>query len=253
MSIIQAYKSDSDGKLFEDKSKYISHLKKLASVRRAKKQQQKVESEREKFLDIMGQVQSIEDLEKFIKDNWKWFWINASKHNSWRGKNSIHFHEYVQVYFSNLVWTEKVSNSHSCPRGGVQNFDTRSEHNKDKPTGYPGWSGTVKIKVRPPMTKHGGKLYMLDGWGSYYFADTIINTGSGGGGGGKDCREYSYEVRLYAVDFPVMYENLRRKQYNEKENHNRQLVWKSLGGQGQAPLCTGVPDDWVCPSPWVAG
>jgi hypothetical protein len=37
MSIIQAYKSDSDGKLFEDKKKYQLHLRKLASARLAVK------------------------------------------------------------------------------------------------------------------------------------------------------------------------------------------------------------------------
>lgn len=252
MSIIQAYKCDHDGKLFEDKAKYQKHLRHLAGVRRHKRVLAKQEQEREQFLDTMGRVGSIEELELFIKDNWRWFWANGAKRESWHlGKTKPDFHEYVEVSFSNVRWSEMASNSHSCPRGGVQNFSWRDDHNLGKPRGYPGWIGNIAIKVRPPMRKYKGKEYMGDGWGSSYFENTPINTGSGGGGGGKDCKTYGYDVKLFAADFPVMHEKLRREQWIENENLKRQKVWKTLGGSGSITQVSEVPGDWVCPDPMI--
>ena len=255
MSIIQVYKSDADGKLFEDKKKYQAHLRKLARERNAKKKMEKMESEREAFLDRMGQVKSIDELNQFIKDNWQWFWANGAQrdHYMWNRKGRPDFHEYVEVTIHDVRWGEKVSNSHSCPRKGVQNFDTRAECNKGKPTGYPGWVGRINIKVKPPLYKYQGKEYLRDGYGSSYFERTTINTGSGGGGGNhkNEYVSYSYDVRLFAADFPVMYEMVRREQWIHRENEERQQVWRTLGGKGTCTQVTEIPEDWQVPDPMV--
>lgn len=250
MSIIQAYKSDLDGKLFDDKTKYISHLRKLAANRMHEKRLEKLESQRVLFLEKMGQVKDLLELNQFIKDNWKWFWSNGAAHEArwkWKKSGKPEFHEYVDIAIRQLSWQEEVSNSHSCPRGGVENFDTRADYNKGKPTGYPGWRGRIIIKVLPPTYKYHGKEYIGDGWGSSYFKNTTIHTGSGGGGNGKNCKEYSYAVTLWAADFPVMYETVRREQWLHRENYERQLVWNTLGGSGSPAIVTEVPEDWVCP------
>lgn len=257
MSIIQAYKSDTDGKIFEDKKKYQAHLRKLAAIRRQKAKQQQMEQEFDMFMYQMGQVKSIDELNQFIKDNWKMFWQNGAKyeHWIWRKQGAPDFHEFVDVGLIDMRWGEKISNSHSCPRNGVQNFDTRSEYNKGKPTGYPGWVGRINIKVRPPMYKHRGKEY-LDGWGSSYFEDTIIHTGSGGGGGthdrdGSKYISYSYEVKLWAADFPVMYEAHRKDQWIQEKNQERLHVWRQLGGKGLPESVTeaDIPSDWTMSDP----
>lgn len=253
MSIIQAYKSDSDGKLFEDKANYISHLKKLAIARRGEKRAKQVEAQREQFMVTMGQVASIAELEKFIKDNWKWFWANGSRRNQYRmRKGEPDFHEYIEVSFSNVYWKEDLSNSHSCPRGGVENFNSSADYNKGKPTSYPGWCARISIKVRPPMSKHKKDPYMHDGWGSDYFDTTIIHTGTGGGGSGKDCKSYAYDVSLWAADFPVMHEIVRKDQWLHAENERRQRAWNTVGGKGAVTKVTDVPEDWTCPDPFVA-
>lgn len=255
MSVITCFKSDADGKLFEDKKKYQAHLRKLASARLAEKKVAQMEAEREMFLDKMGQVKNIDELHQFIKDNWKWFWANGAQHDfykwsSAKGKTAP-FHEYYDVTISNLHFKEDLSNSHSSPRGGVQNFDTRSDYNKGKPTGYPGWSGRINIKVKPPMSKHKKDPYMHDGWGSSYFENTTINTGSGGGGGGTEFKSYSYDVKLWAADFPVMYEALRRDQWIQEKNAERLHVWRQLGGKGLPQSVTeqDIPSDWTVPDP----
>lgn len=216
MSRVMVWKSDADGKLFEDKAKYQKHLRKIANERRKQKQLAQQALEREAFLDQMGQVETIEQLNQFIKDNWNWFFLNGYARNQWRcGRKVEKLHEFVDVRVHDLSWREHIGNTHSCPRGGVENFMQKD----DKPKGYAGWYGRITIKVRPGMKKYRGKEYMKDGWGSDYFANTPINTGSGGGGGGTEWKIYSYDVTLWADDFPVM-----------KDRIEKQKIWRSIGG-----------------------
>lgn len=257
MSIIQAYKSDADGKIFEDKKKYQAHLRKLASARRAEKKVAQMEAEREQFHIKMGQVKSIDELNQFIKDNWNWFWANGAKDDFYFwGRNkgaTAPFHEYVDVSIVEVFWKENLSNSHSGPRKGVQNFDTRADYNKGKPTGYPGWQARINIKVKPPMSNHKKDPYMHDGFGSSYFNDTIICTGSGGGGGNHKNQyvSYSYDVKLFAADFPAMYEAVRKDQWIRAENQKRMFVWIQLGGKGLTQSVTeqDIPIDFAMSDP----
>lgn len=257
MSVITCFKSDVDGKLFEDKKKYQAHLRKLASARLAEKKVAQMEAERELFLDKMGQVKNIDELNQFIKDNWRWFWANGAQHDFYKWSSNkgkaAEFHEYHEITISDLYFKEDLSNSHSCPRKGVQNFDTRASYNKGKPTGYPGWSGRINIKVKPPMSKHKKDPYMHDGWGSSYFENTTINTGSGGGGGNNKNQyvSYSYDVKLWAADFPVMYEALRKDQWVQEKNAERLDVWRQLGGKGLPQSVTeqDIPSDWTVTDP----
>ena len=252
MSKVMVWKSDTDGKLFEDKANYTKHLRKLAAERQAQRKIEKMEAERESFIQQMGQVESISALNKFIKDNWSWFWANGAKHEHFRYSNrsALPIHEYVDVSIISTQWVENLSNSHSCPRTGKTNWGGYESKN-GVPRGYPGWHGRINIKVKPPMSGHKKDPYMLQGWGSSYFDRTIINTGGGGGGVGTDIQSYSYDVNLWAADFPVMYEALRRSQYLDRENARRQREWRYLGGKGSVPQITEIPEDWVVPDPLV--
>lgn len=227
MSQVLVWKSDADGKLFEDKGKYQKHLRKLANERRKQKQLAQQALEREAFLDRMGQVGSMEELNQFIKDNWEWFFVNGLRRNQWRrDRKAEKLHEYVDVRIHQTWWKDDIGNTHSCPRGGVENFNQRynRQQGKNLPESYPGWRGRITIKVRPPMAKYRGKEYLKDGWGSDYFEGTIIHTGSGGGGGNKDNQyiSYSYDVTLWADDFPVM-----------KDRIEKQKIWQGIGGSKQ--------------------
>jgi hypothetical protein len=247
MPQVLVWKSTQDGKLFEDKAKYQRHLRVLAAERR---QQRKIEAQRQErklFIQRMGQVVNFDELNQFIKDNWSWFFINALDRNTWRSLKPHKLHEFVDVRITETRWSDCMSNSHSCPQGGVMNFMSKD----NQPRGYPGWRGTVIIKVRPPMSNHKKKPYLLDGFGSDYFAGTIIHTGSGGGGGGESFKSYSYDVSLWAADFPVMWEAKMKEIYINRENRRRQNQWKYLGGNtSSVPLITDVPPDWVLPDPF---
>jgi hypothetical protein len=202
MSQVLVWKSDADGKLFEDKTKYTKHLRGLARQRNQARKIAQMEADRESFIKRMGAtVKSIKELEQFIHDNWEWFFANGMKHALWmsdpKPKNK---HTLVSIKFDNMRWSDSVSNTHSCPRGGVQNWN--QSHNRHKglnlPEGYPGWQGTIYFTVDAGTTTHKVPRE-CDGYGSDYFKDTGINTGSGSGG--SKCQ---YDMKLFAADFPAM-------------------------------------------------
>ena len=59
-----------------------------------------------------------------------------------------------------LRWSDEVSNSHSCPVGGVENWGGRVKmpDGTDAPRGYPGWTGRVDWIVAGPKNGMAGTL-----------------------------------------------------------------------------------------------
>ena len=241
MSQVLVWKSDADGKLFEDKAKYTTHLRKLGAARAQVRRLEKRAADREVFLDTMGQVGSFDELQQFIIDHWSFFRDNMIQHNAWRKRNNYakKADQLISLTLSGLNFSQDLSNSHTCPRKGVTNFDRRSEHNKGKPTGYAGWHGRITYSVTSSS-----------GFGSDYFEDTPICTGSGGGGN----PHLSYDLKLWAADFPVMWEKHCRDTWVVRENQERQHVWRAVGGSGLTVPATeaDIPADWVLPDPLAA-
>ena len=196
MSQVIAWKSDHDGALFEDKAEYITHLRTLAAERMNRRKQQKFIENRDAFLDQMGQVGSIKELEQFIKDNWEKFFLNAIHCDPWHSYDNHDLHALKSIKFSSMTWRDLWSNSHSCPRGGETNW----HRDQDKPLGYPGWKGRIDFEIE--SNNRGG-------FGSRYFEGTSICTGTGGGG----IYRFGYDVTLWASDFPVMWEKLQKEQF----------------------------------------
>jgi hypothetical protein len=195
MPQVLAWECKHTGKLFKEKAKYLSHLRKQAAGRLAERRARKMEEQRAQFLIDMGnEVTSFESLEDFIARNWKWFMNNGHSQRAWRtsSDNTIR-HELVKCSFTRMQWGNHVSNTHSAPRGGVTNWD----RDPLLPAGYPGWTGRVTMQVRVPNNH--------DGFGSDYFAKTGVHTGTGGGCGQIDgIRNYSYDVTVFADDFATM-------------------------------------------------
>jgi hypothetical protein len=222
MSQVLVWKSDADGKIFEDKTEYTKHLRWLARQRNQARKITQMEADRESFIKRMGAtVTSIKELEEFIADNWQWFFANGMKHKLWmsdpKPKNK---HTLVSVRFENMRWSDSVSNTHSCPRDGVQNWDQRRnrEAGKNIPEGYPGWAGHIYFTVNAGTTAHKVPRE-CDGYGSDYFKDTGINTGTGSGG--STCQ---YDMKLFASDFPAM-----------AEMRSKMQMWAILDDKRPAP------------------
>jgi len=247
VSIITAYKSDTDGKIFESKSKYQLHLRKLAGHRLAQRKLAIKEAAADAiWAELYEREQSIEDWFQMVIDNQHLFWAEAAAGDSdWdrvgkpvhHGKNAkaMPMPKLLEFTKVNMRWSDTVSNSHSCPHNGVTNwgYEEVFEDGTLKPAGYPGWSGHIRWLVEWPKEFDG--IYL----GSKLFSRGVFrtgrqraHTGSGGGGGGHfnqkhktHCQEPSYEFRLYAADWPGLaryYEKM--KAWNilakkEKENH----------------------------------
>lgn len=109
-----------------------------------------------------------------------------------------------------VVFSDLVSNSHSCPDNGEMNF---GGDGVGIPKGYPGWSGYVQGSLSRDM-KHRG---------SYPYSAALnlvgINTGTGGGGN----ENWGYDFRIFLADWPGLKEEVRRL---EEERIIRKLKGK---------------------------
>lgn len=173
MSQVLAWKSDTDGKLFEDKQKYIKHLKKLAADRLCKKAIQRAQETKEEFLKKMQAVNTVEELEKFIADNSRWFVANAMGYEWNATRNNLKYHTLFNV-----------------------KFDLTYDQWRD------GFTGHIKFSVKTEFIER-GKI-TVGAFGNSYFKGTNIALATGGysGSPGPGLTDYRYGVRLPFSYFP---------------------------------------------------
>ncbi len=242
MSIITAYKSDTDGKIFEDKRKYQNHLRTLARHRNAQRKLQIAESAKDAaWAELYEREQSIDDWMQMVIDNQHLFWAEAAEGDwhDWervgkkigRGKNAMVMPvPRVLKITHSLRWSDSVSNSHSCPRDGMTNWGGREKmaDGSPAPRGYPGWTGHIEWLVEWPKEFDG--IYLgsdLFARGTFCSGRQRAHTGTGGGGGGHFNKEFNtycqrpgYDFRLFASDWPGL------ARYFEK-----QRMWATLSNQ----------------------
>lgn len=233
MAQVLAYKCIRCNKLYEDKAKYIKHLKKEAKDRYIhRKINYEVNMLKEEFDKIRNTVGSIDELRDVIFTNQNLFWAAAALKYPYYFKDSVPVLERFERF--QLQWSNRVSNTHSCPLHGVENFTGEP----NKPISYPGWQGSIGW-----ISKNGRGHDLLSNG-----RITGIFTGNGGGGGDSS----RYEVRLYAADWPKMFENEMKRQYIDRENDNRARNWKLLGGRGdQVSKITEVDENFKLPNPYT--
>lgn len=219
MSYITVWKSDTDGKLFESKQKYIEHLKKIARIRRNNKLVEHHTRTRDQFLATLAQVGSILELADFIKSNWSWFSLNGSV-SRLHANSEYQLHTLLELDITNVNYSDCIRNTHSCPRSGVTNFCQNSPEGKDLPKYYPGWQGRIKFKLQIEHSKNRKGYSIPSGWGSDYFRNTLLHIGGGGLVTVQDDTvDYCYDITLWADDFVKM-----------RQRHAQQVMWNHLGG-----------------------
>ena len=240
--IITAYKSEADGKIFEDKSKYQAHLRKLARHRLAQKKLLIAKELKDAaWAELYEREQSIDDWMQMVIDNQHLFWAEAAAGNPYdwervgmklgRGKNAHNLPiPRVLTITHSLKWSDMVSNSHSCPHNGVTCWSSH-EAKDGRPRGYPGWHGHIEWLVEWPKEFDG--IYLgsdLFSGGTFRSGRQRAHTGTGGGAGGHFNKEFNtwcqrpaYDFRIYAADWPGL------ARYREKR-----VMWNRLGAKEYA-------------------
>lgn len=223
MTQIIAWKSETDGKIFEDKKKYQNHLRKLARHRLVQRKLQiKEEISTKRWKELYEQEIDIADWPELVLKNQEMFWAEAAKNSyDWQGvgkksRKGILMPVPKLLEFSEfrLTWNDSVSNSHSCPVDGVQNWGGRIKmpDGTDAPRGYPGWQGRVEWIVAWPKEWDGvylgGDLFRS---GTFCTGRQRAHSGTGGGGGMRYSEKhkchvmsFGYDFRIYAADWPGM-------------------------------------------------
>lgn len=187
MQII-AWKCEATGSIFESKTKYQSHLKKLAKERAQKRKVEAFKKEREDFFTTMRDTcRNPDQIVEFIKANWDKFYQNAVANYRWNDSRTQFKNQPTLDWIKiDLHWSNTVSNSHNAPFGKKTNWGSRL---KDEPTNYPGWIGNINYQVSE----------YISGLGSEMWEGTGINTGSGG-----YASNFYYGLELFAMDWPGM-------------------------------------------------
>jgi hypothetical protein len=204
MPKIIAWQCPHTEKVFIDFSEYQKHLKKLARERRADRiLQKKAEARLAIFAEMRETCSTAEEIQKFFVEHAELFWINAAEYagRTWgeKAKKLPEGFACKSVSFSGS-FNELVSNTHSCPKNGVQNW----HYKDDLPRGYPGFQGTIRFSF----------THETPGFCSGMFEDTGIITGSGGGG----AMNARYELKLYLDDWPA----LKRRVEAEKDQYEKE-------------------------------
>jgi hypothetical protein len=242
MSQILVWKCDQTGKLFEDKNKYKGHLSKLARERNTKRKLTVMEAVADqKWKELYECEQTIEQWRDMVIANQDMFWAEAAKGDPYDWKNVGKTHgrkkdavvcpipELLEFTEFNVRWNPKVSNSHSCPHNGVQNWGNRDTN---APTSYPGWSGRIEWIVRWPKEWDGvylgGDLFAK---GTFRSGRQRAHTGTGGGGGMRysekhkcHVQSFGYDFKLFAADWPGLARYIVKQQFVEVLQGQRESI-----------------------------
>ncbi len=233
MSQILVWKCDQTGKLFEDQTKYKSHLRKLARERNTKRKLMVAEAVADqKWNELYEREMTIDQWADMVVAEQDLFWAEAAKGDPYDWKSVGKTYKKVVCPVPRLLgfttfsvrWNPRVSNSHSCPHNGMTNWGGREQiDGQPAPRSYPGWSGRVDWIVAWPKEWDG--LYLggdLFSGGFGRSGRQRAHTGTGGGGGMRwdedhkcHVQSFGYDFKLFAADWPGMARAEGMKQFNE--------------------------------------
>lgn len=179
------------GKLFEDDKKYAAHLQKMRREQKAIREANIIRQEFYAWLaNERETLYNPNELPAWILKNQQYL-MKSCNALGFGGSFGDKFHsadKFTNIEFENIRFSPKVSNSHSYPKNGVQNWGSKP----GIPTGYPGWSGYIKgtlVRDKKHMSScpYTGILHLIN-----------INTGSGGGVHAN----WGYDFKIFLDDWP---------------------------------------------------
>lgn len=190
MPQITAWKCPKTSKIFEYETDYKKHLRRLAAdSRETKRRQTIIDNIYGWIANEKENIYSVGEIAPWLLKNQKYLMEAA---------NALHLYSFNDKFYDTdeftkielvVKWSNDVSNSHNCPKGGVTNWGVRD---KTLPTGYPGWTGKVSGCLKR-LSKHKGS-YPYDG----ILKLVGIHTTSGGGGN----ESWGFGTELFLADWP---------------------------------------------------
>lgn len=187
--IATAFRCPWTSKIFSNKHSYVKHLTALREDRIHRNIRARI---RRKVFDELINQDSFEKVIEWIETHPEFFFDRAIERGrvGWSDRRE-HLREkfWIKITFLDVGWSDSVSNSHSCPRGGVTCWSGH-EARDGRPRGYPGWSGRIEFQLSHDL-----------GFGSEVISDIGIHTGTGGG---ISCHRYGYDVKFFASDWPAL-------------------------------------------------
>jgi len=191
--IIEVYKCKTTGKLFEmhEKSKYLTHIRKVRKELNAKREYAKIKTEFKDWLDAeKDQIAELDEIVPWVLKNQKHIMkaYNAFGGGNWGDKAHPDTDTFTKLTLTGK-YSDSVPNTHSCPSIGVTNWGGRVS---GAPRGYPGYHCRIEGTLIRDK-KHNG---------SYPANDIMkligIHTSTGGGGN----ESWGYSAEVFLADWP---------------------------------------------------
>lgn len=189
--ISTAYQCPWTNRIFSTKNAYVKHLRVIRTDRIHRAIRARI---RDKIFDELINQDSFQKIIEWIETHPDFIFDTMFPYGRDRWNkdiSQIRNQFWVKVTHIDVDWSDRVSNSHSCPRGGVTNWGGNGtlKDGSLAPRGYPGWGGRIEFHTSHDL-----------GFGvSDCFKRLGIHTGTGGGSGGN---RYGHDVKFFASDWP---------------------------------------------------
>jgi len=229
MSKITVYKCPFTKKVFETRSGYRRHLLTLRAKRNLNRRvSAKRRDARRTAEEELAKVRSFRDLEKAMRRQFANMMVAYCGSTAKKIEIMRKF-RMTRVSFRPedrngrillMKYSDRVSNTHYCPKNGVTNWHCL----EGAPTGYPGFRGSVEFTIYKPAN--------FDGWFADY-NDALksfgINVGTGGGHGETKSggERYRFQALIFLDDFPALEERVEEIH----ESHRKLIFSKKLRGE----------------------
>lgn len=194
---VQVRKCPFTGKLFEekDRNKYIEHLSKLRTKMQETRKYDHTRETWKKWLDAeKDNIIRVEEIPVWFLNNQRKIMdiCNVLDFNSKLDKRNRFLDEdkFVSLQWDKFQYDNNASNSHRCPDNGVMNWCSKD---KDKPTGYPAFTGYLSGSlVRPEKSQYS----------SYPYKEALNRVGIKTGTGGGPNHNFEFEFTVFLADWP---------------------------------------------------
>jgi hypothetical protein len=195
MPLVSVWKCPQTGKLFENKSKYIKHLRNIGIERRIKRQKEVYRNEWDCKIQELSLLPTEHDIIAWIENHSKLLLLNEINHGTFRTHVPKCIDTFrIKITSLGLYYDSTIACTHSAPKGKQTNWFRDSS----LPTHFPGFRGHLEYGVSDADSRFGF---------SGLWKDTGIRTASGSSWkdfiyDGVKYKGFHFDVTLWEDDWP---------------------------------------------------